>query len=147
MTHDNTNLILSDGTEKLTFLDTTTFKVVKTISVQDKNGAVDKVNELIEGKPLADLSLEQLIVKTWKQPDEQPVFNNAAQIWNHNFYWHCLAPRGGGEPGGAVKVAIANSFGDFKTFKEEFSTAAVASATMRRAASLAIRASAVSRAS
>jgi superoxide dismutase, Fe-Mn family len=85
---------------------------------------VDKLNGLIEGKPLAELSLEDLIKKTWQKPDEQKVFNNAAQIWNHNFYWHCLSPKGGGEPTGAVKDAIVKSFGDFKRFQDEFSTAA-----------------------
>ena len=85
---------------------------------------VDKLNELIEGKPLARLGLEELVQKTRKDHNEQPVFNNAGQVWNHNFYWHCLAPKGGGEPTGALKIAIANSFGDFPTFKDEFSTAA-----------------------
>jgi Fe-Mn family superoxide dismutase len=86
---------------------------------------VNKLNELIEGKPLASLSLEEVIKKTWKQPNDQPVFNNAAQVWNHTFYWHCLAPKGGGEPTGKVKDAIDKSFGDFKTFQEKFSAAAV----------------------
>lgn len=86
---------------------------------------VNKLNELIQGKPLADLSLEEVIKKTWKQPNDVPVFNNAAQVWNHTFYWHCLSPKGGGEPTGAVKTAIDKAFGDFKSFKEKFSAAAV----------------------
>jgi len=86
---------------------------------------VNKLNELIEGKPLAQLSLEEVIRKTWKQTNEQPVFNNAAQVWNHTFYWNCLAPKAGGEPTGKVKEAIDKSFGDFKTFREKFSAAAV----------------------
>lgn len=52
------------------------------------------------------------------------VFNNAAQIWNHTFYWHSMAPGGGGEPTGAIKAAIDESFGDFATFKAEFSSKA-----------------------
>jgi len=79
---------------------------------------VNKLNELIQGKPLADLSLEDVIKKTWKQPSDQPVFNNAAQVWNHTFYWNCLSPKGGGEPSGTAKD-------DFKSFKEKFSAAAV----------------------
>lgn len=86
---------------------------------------VDKLNELIAGKPLAELSLEELVKKTWKQTNEVPVFNNAAQVWNHNFYWSCLAPRAGGEPTGKARELIAKSFGDFESFKEKFSTAAV----------------------
>ena len=53
------------------------------------------------------------------------VFNNAAQIWNHTFYWNCLSPNGGGAPTGAVAEAIAKAFGSFDTFKEEFTTSAV----------------------
>jgi Fe-Mn family superoxide dismutase len=86
---------------------------------------VNKLNELTQGKPLADLSLEEVVKKTWKQPNDQPVFNNAAQVWNHTFYWNCLAPKGGGDPTGKVAEAINKAFGDFKTFKEKFSTAAV----------------------
>jgi Fe-Mn family superoxide dismutase len=86
---------------------------------------VDKLNTLIEGKPLAGASLEEIIKKTYKQPAETPVFNNAAQVWNHTFYWHCMAPGAGGEPTGKAKAAIEKSFGDFKTFKEKFSAEAV----------------------
>ena len=86
---------------------------------------VNKLNELIAGKPLEGLPLEEVIKKTWKQTNEVPVFNNAAQVWNHTFYWNCLAPKGGGEPTGAVAQAIDKAFGDFKTFKEKFSAAAV----------------------
>jgi superoxide dismutase, Fe-Mn family len=85
---------------------------------------VNKLNELIAGKPLAELSLEDVVKKTWKQASEVPVFNNAAQVWNHSFYWNCLSPRGGGEPTGAAAEAIGKSFGDFKSFKEKFSAAA-----------------------
>lgn len=86
---------------------------------------VNKLNELIQGKPLADASLEEIVKKTYKQTNEQPVFNNAAQVWNHTFYWNCLSPKGGGDPTGAVKAAIDKAFGDFKSFKEKFSAAAV----------------------
>jgi Fe-Mn family superoxide dismutase len=86
---------------------------------------VNKLNELIAGKPLDGLPLEEVVKKTWKQASEVPVFNNAAQVWNHTFYWNCLSPKGGGEPTGAVAAAIDKAFGDFKSFKEKFSTAAV----------------------
>ena len=52
------------------------------------------------------------------------IFNNAAQIWNHTFYWHCLSPQGGGEPTGAIAEAINKAFGSFSQFKEQFSTTA-----------------------
>jgi superoxide dismutase, Fe-Mn family len=85
---------------------------------------VDKLNALTEGKPLGNASLEDVVKQTYRQASEVPVFNNAAQVWNHTFYWHCLAPKGGGEPTGKVKDAIDKAFGDFKSFKEKFSTEA-----------------------
>ena len=81
---------------------------------------VTNLNNLTQGSELADRSLENLI-KTQKGP----VFNNAAQIWNHTFYWHSLSPHGGGEPTGAIAAAITKSFGSFTAFKEQFSKAAV----------------------
>jgi Fe-Mn family superoxide dismutase len=85
-------------------------------------GYVDKLNEAVEGTALAELSLEQIIRRTLGK-DEQ-VFNHAAQVWNHDFYWRCMGPGGGGKPGGALGDAIAGSFGDFEKFKEEMSNAA-----------------------
>src|SRR5262245_6126235 len=76
---------------------------------------VDKLNALTEGKPTANQSLEEIVRATHGKPAEAPVFNNAAQVWNHTFYWHCLAPRAGGEPTGKVAEAIKRDFGDFKT--------------------------------
>src|SRR5690606_28839426 len=67
-----------------------------------------------------------LIRKVHGQTNEQPVFNNAAQVWNHTFYWNCLSPKGGGAPTGAVAQAIDKSFGSFDEFKKKFSEAAVA---------------------
>ncbi len=80
---------------------------------------VTTLNELIEGKPEADRSLEDII-----KSSEGKVFNNAAQVWNHTFYWHCLKGGGGGEPTGAVADAIKKDFGSFAKFKEEFANAA-----------------------
>lgn len=83
-------------------------------------GYVNKLNAAVEADPsLAGKSLEDLI-KTQKGG----VFNNAAQVWNHTFYWNSMSPNGGGEPSGALADAIAKNFGDFETFKKEFSAAA-----------------------
>ncbi|EWH09974.1 superoxide dismutase, Fe [Catenovulum agarivorans DS-2] len=81
---------------------------------------VTKLNGLVEGTDLATKSLEE-IVKT----SEGGVFNNAAQIWNHTFYWNCLSPNGGGEPTGKVADAINAAFGSFEAFKAELNDKAV----------------------
>ena len=80
---------------------------------------VTNLNKLTEGKPEASKSLEE-IIKT----SEGGVFNNAAQIWNHTFYWNSLKPNGGGQPTGDLLAAITRDFGSFDKFKEEFSNAA-----------------------
>src|SRR6056297_3030589 len=80
---------------------------------------VDKLNGAVEGTDMADASLEDVIRKA-----EGGVFNNAAQVWNHTFYWNCLSPSGGGEPGGALADAINSAFGSFSDFKEKFNEAA-----------------------
>lgn len=84
------------------------------------NAYVTNLNNLIKGTEFEGKSLEE-IIKT----SSAGVFNNAAQVWNHTFYWHCLAPKAGGEPTGAVAQAINDSFGSFAAFKEQFSDAAV----------------------
>lgn len=83
---------------------------------------VTKLNELVAGTELEKKTLEE-IIKT-----EKPgvIFNNAAQDWNHTFYWNCLSPTGGGEPTGKLLEAINKDFGDFKTFQDKFSKAAIA---------------------
>lgn len=81
---------------------------------------VDKLNGLVEGSEHEKKSLEEIIVSS-----QGPVFNNAAQVWNHSFYWNCLSPNGGGEPTGRLKEEIEKSFGNFSSFKEKFSQAAV----------------------
>jgi len=85
-------------------------------------GYVRKLNNAIEGTPYAELGLEALIEKA-KADGKQGLFNNAAQHFNHSFYWNCLSPNGGGEPTGALADAINDAFGDFASFKEAFSTA------------------------
>lgn len=80
---------------------------------------VTNLNKLIEGTADADKSLEQIIASA-----KGGLFNNAAQVWNHTFYWHCLAPNAGGNPTGAIADAINQSFGSFDAFKEKFSASA-----------------------
>ncbi|NIC07615.1 superoxide dismutase [Billgrantia bachuensis] len=82
---------------------------------------VNKLNELTEGTDDANKSLEEII-----QSSSGGLFNQAAQVWNHTFYWHCLAPNGGGEPTGALAEAINAKFGSFAKFKETFNANAVA---------------------
>ncbi|MBN8432097.1 superoxide dismutase [Fe] [Microbulbifer salipaludis] len=81
---------------------------------------VDKLNGLLDGTPDADKSLEDVI-----KSSSGGVFNNAAQIWNHTFYWNSLSPNGGGAATGAVAEAINAAFGSFDKFKEEFTASAV----------------------
>ncbi|AHK21396.1 superoxide dismutase [Yersinia similis] len=84
------------------------------------NTYVVNLNNLIKDTEFAGKSLEE-IVKT----ANGGVFNNAAQVWNHTFYWHCLSPNGGGEPTGKIADAINKSFGSFAEFKAQFTDAAV----------------------
>ena len=81
---------------------------------------VDNLNKLIEGTELADKDLVEII-----RSAQGGVFNNAAQVWNHTFYWNCLSPDGGGEPTGKVADAINKAFGDFTKFKDEFTKTSV----------------------
>ena len=81
---------------------------------------VTNLNKLIPGTEFENLPLEEII-----QQASGGIFNNAAQIWNHTFYWHSLAPNGGGEPTGALAAAINQNFGSFAQFKEKFTNAAV----------------------
>ena len=87
----------------------------------DKHHAayVTNLNKLLAGKPEADLPLEQVILRS-----DGGVFNNAAQVYNHTFYWHCMRPNGGGRPTGELAEAIARDFGSFERFREEFASAA-----------------------
>ena len=87
-------------------------------------GYVDTLNKLIAGTPLADLSLEKLIAETAGKADKAAIFNNAAQTWNHTFYWRSLRPKGGGEPPAALKQRIDAAFGNLDACKKELATAA-----------------------
>jgi Fe-Mn family superoxide dismutase len=81
---------------------------------------VTNLNNLIAGTEFEKLSLEDIIRRS-----SGGMFNNAAQVWNHTFYWNCLAPNAGGEPGGKLADAINNAFGSFAKFKDEFTKTAV----------------------
>jgi len=80
---------------------------------------VTKLNELIQGSRFEHATLEEII-----RGASDAIFNNAAQVWNHDFYWSCLSPDGGGKPGREIGRAITSSFGSFGEFKDEFSKAA-----------------------
>ncbi|MEK6684880.1 MAG: superoxide dismutase [Pseudomonadota bacterium] len=86
---------------------------------------VDNLNNLVANSDLAGQSLEQIIQATAGQADKAAIFNNAAQVWNHMFYWHSLKPNGGGEPSFALKQKIEASFGSLDACKKEFATAAM----------------------
>ena len=81
---------------------------------------VDKLNGLIPGTAFESATLEEII-----QRSSGGIFNNAAQVWNHSFYWNCLSPNGGGAPAAALAEAINRDFGSFDAFKEKFAAAAV----------------------
>lgn len=88
------------------------------------NAYVTNLNGLIEGTEFKDMSLEDIMKKTADVADKAGVFNNAAQVWNHTFYWHSMKPQGGGEMPVELKTKIEASFGSVEKFKEEFATAA-----------------------
>lgn len=87
---------------------------------------VDNLNKLLaDNNALAGQSLEDIITATAGQADKAGIFNNAAQVWNHMFYWHSLSPKGGGEPPASLKQKIEASFGSVDACKKEFANAAV----------------------
>lgn len=81
---------------------------------------VDNINRLISGTEFEKMALEDIIRKA-----SGGIFNNAAQLWNHTFYWNCLSPKGGGEPSGELADTITRNFGSLAGFKEQFTRAAV----------------------
>jgi len=81
---------------------------------------VTNLNNLIKGTEFENLSLEEIVLKS-----SGGIFNNAAQVWNHTFYWSSLSPAGGGEPTGALGDKVTTAFGSFAAFKEEFTKAAI----------------------
>jgi Fe-Mn family superoxide dismutase len=83
-----------------------------------------KLNGLVEGTPLAEKTLEEVVKETAGDAGKQGIFNNAAQAWNHTFFWNSMSPKGGGAPTGAIKNKIEDSFGSVEKFTEEFSNKA-----------------------
>jgi Fe-Mn family superoxide dismutase len=87
---------------------------------------IEATNKLIVGTELADLPLEQIVAATSGKADRMSLFNNAAQAWNHNFYWKCLKPRGGGEPPAALRQRMEAAFGSVDACKRELANRAIA---------------------
>ncbi|OLP19350.1 superoxide dismutase [Leptolyngbya sp. 'hensonii'] len=88
-------------------------------------GYVNNLNNMVKDTPMADQSLEEVIREAFGDATKVGVFNNAAQIWNHTFYWNSMKPGGGGAPTGAIADKINADFGSFDKFKEEFKNAGV----------------------
>jgi len=88
-------------------------------------GYVDNLNKLISGTDYAELSLEEIIKGTAGRLERTAIYNNAAQTWNHTFYWNSLSPKGGSEPPAALKPLIEVSFGSVDACKQELASAAV----------------------
>src|SRR5699024_1545120 len=80
---------------------------------------VNNLNNMVKGTEFENAELEEIVKKS-----SGGIFNNAAQVWNHTFYWNCLAPNAGGEPSGALAQAINDKWGSFDEFKTAFNTAA-----------------------
>ncbi|MCX7338337.1 MAG: superoxide dismutase [Alphaproteobacteria bacterium] len=100
----------------------------KTLSFHyDKHhqGYVTNLNNLLSGTALESLSLEEVIQKSANDSEQVGVFNNAAQVWNHTFFWNSLCPNGGGEPTGSVAELITQSFGSYQDFVTAFKQAAI----------------------
>lgn len=87
-------------------------------------GYVNNLNKLIVGTELADKSLEEIVKATADNKEQSAIFNNAAQVWNHTFYWHSLKPQGGGAPPEALRKMMQDSFGDVETCVQELTKAA-----------------------
>ena len=88
------------------------------------NAYVVNLNNLIADSDLAGKSLEDIIMATANDDSKAGVFNNAAQVWNHTFFWNSMAPNGGGKPSGALAAKIDEDFGSFDAFAEQFKASA-----------------------
>jgi Fe-Mn family superoxide dismutase len=86
---------------------------------------VNKLNEFIAGTDLANKTLEQIITATAANPQQKKIFNNAAQVWNHDFFWDSIAPNGGGTAPEPILARLNSTFGSFDTFRDKFVDAAV----------------------
>ena len=86
---------------------------------------VKKLNELVAGTRFADMPLERVVTESAGRDEHRKIFNNAAQAWNHTFFWNCLRPRAGGAPTGALAQRIESDLGGAKAFRDKFVQAAV----------------------
>ena len=86
---------------------------------------VTKLNEFLKGSDLEKYNLEEIIIISGSDKSRAAIFNNAAQVWNHTFFWHCMKKDGGGAPAPVLMEKFKSSFGSFEKFKEEFKTAAI----------------------
>jgi superoxide dismutase, Fe-Mn family len=86
---------------------------------------VSTANDLIKGTPLEGMPLEEVIKNSSKDPEKKKIFNNAAQVWNHTFFWNCMKPGGGGSPTGPIAEKIQSDFGSYEKFAEAFKKAGV----------------------
>lgn len=86
---------------------------------------VDNLNALIKGTPFESMDLEEIIRASAGKPETAAIFNNAAQVYNHSFFWQSMRPNGGGEPKAELKARLEKDFGSVEKFKEEFKAAAV----------------------
>lgn len=86
---------------------------------------VTNLNKLIDGTEYASQDLDSIIMASHGDATKAGIFNNAAQVWNHTFYWNCMKPNGGGKPGDDLMNKINNAFGSFEAFKTEFHAAAI----------------------
>ncbi len=86
---------------------------------------VDNLNKLLPGSPYEGLALEDIIRATAGDASKAGFFNNAAQVWNHTFFWHCMTPGGGGRPAGELAARLDAAFGSYEKFAEQFKAAAV----------------------
>lgn len=87
------------------------------------NGYVNNLNNLVKDTDMVTMTLEEVVVAAAKDASKTAIFNNAAQVWNHTFYWNCMKPNGGGAPTGALAAKIDNDFGSYEKFKEAFKAA------------------------
>ncbi len=85
---------------------------------------IDNLNKLVADTELADKPIKEVIQTSFKDSSKTGIFNNAAQAWNHSFFWNCLSPNGGGTPSGAVAAKIDSDLGGYDKLKEEFKNAA-----------------------
>ena len=129
-TNDKTESVSSHVLPPLPFKEDALEPVIsaKTISFhhgKHQKGYVDNLNKLVVGTDFAGMPLEKIITETAGKVDRTAIFNNAAQAWNHAFYWRSLSPKGGGEPPAALKQKIEASFGSLDACKKELATAAM----------------------